>query len=69
MANSGPNTGGSQFFLTHVATPWLDDRHAVFGEVVEGMDVVNSVGERDPQRAREPGEEIERVEVEEVPRG
>jgi cyclophilin family peptidyl-prolyl cis-trans isomerase len=69
MANAGPNTGGSQFFITHVATPWLDDRHAVFGEVVEGMDVVNSIKERDPQRAREPGETIERVEIEEVPKG
>ncbi len=69
MANAGPNTGGSQFFITHVATPWLDDRHAVFGEVVEGMDVVNSIRERDPQRAREPGETIERVEIEEVPKG
>jgi len=69
MANAGPNTGGSQFFITHVATPWLDDRHAVFGEVVEGMDVVNAIKERDPQRAREPGETIERVEIEEVPRG
>jgi cyclophilin family peptidyl-prolyl cis-trans isomerase len=68
MANAGPNTGGSQFFITHVATPWLDDRHAVFGEVVEGMDVVNSIRERDPQRAREPGETIERVEIEEVPK-
>jgi peptidyl-prolyl cis-trans isomerase B (cyclophilin B) len=69
MANAGPNTGGSQFFITHVATPWLDDRHAVFGEVVEGMDVVNAIEERDPQRAREPGETIERVEIEEVPKG
>ena len=68
MANAGPNTGGSQFFITHVATPWLDDRHAVFGEVVGGMDVVNSIRERDPQRAREPGETIERVEIEEVPK-
>ncbi len=69
MANAGPNTGGSQFFITHVATPWLDDRHAVFGEVVEGMDVVTSLRERDPQRDREPGDAIERVEIEEVPRG
>ena len=69
MANAGPNTGGSQFFITHVATPWLDDRHAVFGEVVEGMEVVNSVRERDPQRDREPGETVERVEIEEVPKG
>ena len=52
-----------------MATPWLDDRHAVFGEVVEGMDVVNSIRERDPQRAREPGETVERVEIEEVPKG
>jgi cyclophilin family peptidyl-prolyl cis-trans isomerase len=68
MANAGPNTGGSQFFITHVATPWLDDRHAVFGEVVEGMDVVNALRERDPQRDREPGDRIERVEIEESPR-
>ena len=66
MANAGPNTGGSQFFITHVATPWLDDRHAVFGEVVEGMDAVYAIEERDPQRVREPGETIERVEIEEV---
>jgi cyclophilin family peptidyl-prolyl cis-trans isomerase len=68
MANRGPNTGGSQFFITHVATPWLDDRHAVFGEVVEGMEVVNTLRERDPQRDREPGDTIERVEIEETPR-
>ncbi|HEX5974054.1 MAG TPA: peptidylprolyl isomerase [Rubrobacteraceae bacterium] len=68
MANRGPNTGGSQFFITHVATPWLDDRHAVFGEVVEGMEVVSSIRERDPQSDREPGDRIERVEIEETPR-
>jgi cyclophilin family peptidyl-prolyl cis-trans isomerase len=66
MANRGPHTGGSQFFITHVATPWLDDRHAVFGEVVEGMDVVVALRERDPQSAREPGDRIERVEIEEM---
>jgi cyclophilin family peptidyl-prolyl cis-trans isomerase len=68
MANAGPNTGGSQFFITHAPTPWLDDRHAVFGEVVEGMDVVNALRERDPQGDPEAGDRIERVEIEEVPR-
>ncbi len=69
MANAGPNTGGSQFFITHMATPWLDGRHAVFGEVVEGMELVNAIRERDPQLDREPGDEIQTVDIEEVPRG
>jgi len=65
MANAGPNTGGSQFFITHTATPWLDGKHAIFGEVVEGMDVVNALRVRDPQRDRNPGDRIESVEIEE----
>ncbi|OBX25342.1 cyclophilin family peptidyl-prolyl cis-trans isomerase [Gelidibacter algens] len=54
MANSGPGSNGSQFFITHIATPWLDDKHTVFGNVVEGQDVVDAIVQ---------GDKIEKVEI------
>jgi len=58
MANAGPNTGGSQFFITLAATPWLDGKHAIFGKVVKGLEVVQAIGKVQTGRGDRPVEDV-----------
>lgn len=67
MANAGPNTNGSQFFITYVPTPHLNGKHAVFGQVISGMDVLESIRERDPNYDRQPGDRILSIDIVESP--
>ncbi len=65
MANAGPNTNGSQFFITHLPTPHLNGKHAVFGKVADpaSLDVLMAIRERDPQRDPKPGDKINSVDI------
>ena len=63
MANAGANTNGSQFFITFVPTPHLDDAHTVFGEVVEGLHNVLNIEIRDPGKAQLPGDLIKSITI------